>query len=132
MAVPPGEVEFTVSSPGLDPRIDLETVFEAIDMPSLVLDAEGEVVIRNSRLEGLLGIDRSEVEGVDRIGEVVYDGVRERIFESGYSTTEDGTGFGLAIVAEIADAHGWDLRVTASEAGGARFGFEVIGVDPAD
>jgi PAS domain S-box-containing protein len=50
---------------------------------------------------------------------------RSRVFESGFSTTETGTGFGLAIVREIVEAHGWDVRVTESEAGGARF--EVTG-----
>jgi len=52
---------------------------------------------------------------------------RETIFEAGYSTAEEGTGFGLRIVAEIAAAHGWDVTVTDSDAGGARF--EVTGVD---
>ncbi len=46
---------------------------------------------------------------------------RDNVFDSGYSTTEDGTGFGLSIVEEIADAHGWDIRVTESSDGGARF-----------
>ncbi|MFB6268267.1 MAG: ATP-binding protein [Halodesulfurarchaeum sp.] len=46
---------------------------------------------------------------------------RESVFESGFTTSEEGTGFGLAIVREIAEAHGWDISVTASEAGGARF-----------
>lgn len=46
---------------------------------------------------------------------------RETIFESGYTTTDDGTGFGLAIVAEIADAHGWKLTATEGTTGGARF-----------
>jgi signal transduction histidine kinase len=46
---------------------------------------------------------------------------RESVFESGYTTAEDGTGFGLAIVAEIAAAHGWDVAVVESDAGGARF-----------
>jgi signal transduction histidine kinase len=55
---------------------------------------------------------------------------REAVFESGYSTARDGTGFGLAIVKEIADAHGWDVRATAGTDGGARF--EVSGVEPAD
>ena len=41
------------------------------------------------------------------------------LFTYGYTTNEDGTGFGLSIVAEIAEAHGWD--VTATEDGGARF-----------
>jgi signal transduction histidine kinase len=46
---------------------------------------------------------------------------REQVFEHGYSTDSDGTGFGLAIVKAVADAHGWDVRVTTSESGGARF-----------
>lgn len=50
------------------------------------------------------------------------------VFESGYSTAQDGTGFGLAIVKEIADAHEWSVRVTESAEGGARF--EITGVEP--
>lgn len=46
---------------------------------------------------------------------------RTEIFEAGYSTTQGGTGFGLRIVDQVADAHGWDLTVTDSEEGGARF-----------
>jgi PAS domain S-box-containing protein len=46
---------------------------------------------------------------------------RDRVFERGYSTADDGTGYGLAIVADLADAHGWDVSVAESEAGGARF-----------
>jgi PAS domain S-box-containing protein len=52
---------------------------------------------------------------------------RDRVFKSGYSTSEEGTGFGLAIVSEIASAHGWTVEVTESDAGGARF--EVTGVE---
>lgn len=46
---------------------------------------------------------------------------RETIFESGYTTTESGSGLGLHIVDEIVDAHGWDISVTDSASGGARF-----------
>jgi PAS domain S-box-containing protein len=46
---------------------------------------------------------------------------RERVFERGVSTTEDGTGFGLAIVAETAEAHGWSVDCGESDAGGAAF-----------
>ena len=46
---------------------------------------------------------------------------RAKVFESGYSTVQNGTGFGLAIVKEVVDAHGWDIHVTDSESGGARF-----------
>jgi len=54
---------------------------------------------------------------------------REQVFESGYSAHEDGTGFGLAIVREVAAAHGWEVAAGEPEAGGARF--EVTGVDVA-
>jgi PAS domain S-box-containing protein len=52
--------------------------------------------------------------------------IRDRVFDTGYSTTTDGTGFGLRIVADVADAHGWDVQVTDGSDGGARF--EVRGV----
>ena len=52
---------------------------------------------------------------------------RERVFESSYSTAEGGTGFGLSIVESIAEAHGWTVTLTESEAGGARF--ELSGVE---
>jgi len=52
---------------------------------------------------------------------------REQIFETGYSTNTDGTGFGLAIVREIVEAHGWAVSVGESEAGGARF--DITGVE---
>jgi PAS domain S-box-containing protein len=48
---------------------------------------------------------------------------RERVCDHGYSTATDGTGLGLSIVAEVAAAHGWQLDVTESSDGGARFEF---------
>ena len=58
---------------------DLETVFRALDIPTVILDSEGEVVVWNDALEALLGIERSEVEGADSIGAVVYEDTRETI-----------------------------------------------------
>jgi signal transduction histidine kinase len=51
---------------------------------------------------------------------------RDDVFEAGYSTDEDGTGFGLSIVKQVADAHGWNVHVTEGSDGGARF--EITGV----
>jgi signal transduction histidine kinase len=51
---------------------------------------------------------------------------RESVFEAGYTTEREGTGFGLSIVQTIAEAHGWDIMVTEGSEGGARF--EVTGV----
>ena len=48
---------------------------------------------------------------------------RETVFDSGYSSAADGTGFGLTIVERVADAHGWEVRVTEGSEGGARFEF---------
>lgn len=50
----------------------------------------------------------------------------ESVFEFGYSTDQDGTGFGLAIVKEIAEAHQWQAEVSESVHGGARFTFTEI------
>jgi PAS domain S-box-containing protein len=52
---------------------------------------------------------------------------RERVFEYGYSTTDDGTGFGLSIAKQCAEAHGWDIHATDGTDGGARF--EIRGID---
>ncbi|WP_222917046.1 PAS domain-containing sensor histidine kinase [Natrinema sp. SYSU A 869] len=50
---------------------------------------------------------------------------RESVFDSGYTTADTGTGFGLAIVEQIAEAHGWDVSVRVSESGGARISVAV-------
>lgn len=55
---------------------------------------------------------------------------REEVFDPGYTTRDDGTGFGLGIVRNIADAHRWDITITDSTGGGARF--EVTNVKTRD
>ena len=52
---------------------------------------------------------------------------RSEVFTGGYTTDEDGTGFGLAIVKQICEAHGWEVTATESDTGGARF--EITNVD---
>jgi PAS domain S-box-containing protein len=46
---------------------------------------------------------------------------QEVVFEAGYSTDEKGTGFGLSIVEEIIEAHGWTITATDGIDGGVRF-----------
>ncbi len=46
---------------------------------------------------------------------------REQVFESGYTTTRDGTGLGLDIVEDILEAHGWTVELGVSADGGTRF-----------
>ena len=52
---------------------------------------------------------------------------RDRLFEAGYSTVPHGTGFGLAIVQRIAEAHDWTVTATENADGGARFEFDTGG-----
>ncbi|MCD2205068.1 GAF domain-containing protein [Halobacterium sp. KA-6] len=52
---------------------------------------------------------------------------RSEIVTAGYSTSEDGTGFGLSIVQQIVDTHDWTLTITESTTGGARF--EITGTN---
>lgn len=63
-------------------------------------------------------------------GPGVPESVREDAFDAGVSTDRDGTGFGLKIVAEVAEAHGWSLELVDAEDGGARFEFR--GIEAAD
>ncbi len=113
------------------------------------LDVETEMQVRGDRgqlrqlFENLFGnaIEHAGPEVHIRVGELADgDGLyveddgpgippadREQVFDDGYTTSKQGTGFGLAIVKQVTDAHGWDIRVTDGVDGGARF--EITGVD---
>ncbi|MEF8894352.1 hybrid sensor histidine kinase/response regulator [Halodesulfurarchaeum sp.] len=120
----------------------------AIADATLMTDIDGRIHADKSRLQQLLenllrnAVEHSGNDVTIRIGDlddgfyVADDGPgipeedRTEIFESGYSTSDEGTGFGLAIVQQIVDAHDWEIRVTESEAGGAWF--EVTNIESAD
>jgi len=59
-------------------------------------------------------------------GDGIPDHAVGRVFEAGFSTADEGTGFGLNIVSNIAEAHGWTVEAVESAGGGTRF--EVTGV----
>jgi len=113
---------------------------------SLAVEADRRVRADEGRLQQLLenlvhnAVEHGGADVTVTVGElddgfyVADDGpgvppdAREDVFEMGYSTNEDGTGFGLAIVKRIAESHDWTVAVTDGADGGARF--EVTGVDP--
>jgi PAS domain S-box-containing protein len=117
----------------------------ATDDATLTTDVERPIQADPSRLQQLLeNLTRNAVEhgGEDMTvtigalddGFYVEDDAsgipeteRDTVFEAGYSTSDEGTGFGLAIVKQIADAHGWEIRVTDGSDGGARL--EITGVE---
>ncbi len=90
-----------------------------------------DVRIRVGALDGSVGLS-PEGRGfyVEDDGPGIPAEERDQVLEDGYTTSEEGTGLGLSIVSEIVEAHGWDVRVTESREGGARF--EITGVEPGD
>lgn len=60
-------------------------------------------------------------------GPGIDETLRNEVFDPGYTTANDGTGFGLSIVKRIANAHGWSVTVAESATGGARFEFTTQG-----
>jgi len=68
---------------------------------------------------------------VEDDGSGIPESDREDVFNAGHSTSRDGTGFGLSIVKQIAEAHGWNIASTESPAGGARFEITQVTVEDA-
>lgn len=68
-------------------------------------------------------LDRAETDGfyVADDGSGIPPEDRAAIFEWGHTTATSGTGFGLAIVHQIAEAHDWEITVHEAAGGGARF-----------
>ncbi len=67
---------------------------------------------------------------VEDDGPGIPPGEREDVFEAGYSTAEDGIGFGLRIVRHVIDAHGWEIELSEGDTGGVRF--DITDVDVAE
>jgi len=138
---------------------DLETVdleatvrdaWDAVEAPDSTLTVDDTVTIEADRarlrqlLENLLrnGVEHGGSDVTIRTGRVddgfyvaddgpgIPESEREQAFEYGYSSREDGTGFGLAIVQRIASAHDWTVTATESREDGARF--EFTGVERVD
>jgi PAS domain S-box-containing protein len=63
---------------------------------------------------------------VEDDGPGIDPAAREELFDFGFSG-DDGTGFGLAIVQQIVEAHGWRVAVADAAGEGARF--EITGVE---
>lgn len=131
----------------LDLESTVQSCWHAVETSDATLEvpAESTIYADESRVRQLLEnlINNAVTHGgpavtveIGTIGEsgfyVADDGggipaeQHETVFESGYTTTDGGTGFGLAIVKEIAAAHDWSVSVTESDTGGARFEFRGV------
>lgn len=127
----------------------IDECWQAVVTDEVTLNFGDTVTIRGdrSRLRSLFenlfrnAVEHGGTEVTVRVGQFGEDGIyveddgpgipaesRETVLEPGHSSTSDGTGFGLTIVNRIAEAHGWELHITESAAGGARFEFENINI----
>lgn len=61
---------------------------------------------------------------VEDTGSGIPQEKRDEVFQHGVTSSQGGTGFGLSIVADIAEAHGWTVLLTNGTDGGAQFKFK--------
>jgi PAS domain S-box-containing protein len=92
----------------------IQTMFQKL-VENSVKHTEGEVTVEVGALENGFYY-QDDGPGVD-------SHVEERMFEPGFTTEEGATGFGLAAVEKIAEAHGWHIETEEGELGGLQIEF---------
>jgi len=112
---------------------------------ALVIDVDRPICADESRLKQVVeNLVRNAVEhGGDDVtvtvgelddgfyveddGSGIPETEQQTVFDAGYSTSNEGTGFGLSIVKQVVNAHSWEIQLTEGSKGGARF--EITGVE---
>ena len=118
---------------------------DTVDAKLQLAGSDTKMLADRSRLQGLFeNLFRNAVEHGGAGVKVLVDGGqngfcvadngvgipsdnRKQIFEAGFSTNTDGTGFGLNIIQQIVTGHDWEIQATESDSGGAQF--EISGVE---
>jgi PAS domain S-box-containing protein len=135
----------------VDLREITELTWDFVETGEATLDVEGSLTLLadRQRLQQLLeNLMRNAIDHVGpdvsvRVGSLegrngfyvaddgpgIPEAERSEVFEMGYSSDPEGSGFGLAICKTIAGAHGWFIEVIEGTDGGARF--EVTNVEVA-
>lgn len=124
-------------------RTVAESAWDNVAAPEATLDvtASGMILADPTRLKGVFeNLYQNAIDHVgptvtitvgnlnDRDGFYIEDngpGIppedRGEVFERGYTTAENGTGYGLAIVKQIVTAHEWQIGLAENGESGARF-----------
>ena len=105
----------TLPDSGASPQFDVDQMRRALD--NLVLNG-----IQNTASGGDVTLDAIAQNDTLRVrvsntGAGIPDSIRTQLFEPFVTTRADGTGLGLAVVREIARAHGGEARLVPSAAG---------------
>jgi len=124
-------------------RAVAEAAWDNVSAPEATLEvtASGMILADPTRLKGVF--ENLYQNAIDHVGPevtITVDNLHDRdgfyvedngpgippedrgsIFDRGYTTADDGTGYGLAIVEQIVTAHGWQIGLAEDTEGGARF-----------
>ena len=108
----------------LDPeqfnRVIINLVSNAVDAISLT-GREGVITVL-TKFDELLGAGIVEV--ADN-GPGIPENIKDRVFEPYFSTKENGTGLGLAMVNQVVSDHGGYVRIVHSDDNGVKFRIEL-------
>mgnify|MGYP006282078295 CR=1 FL=1 len=125
----------------------LDNCWKVVDTTAATLEFEDDMTIRADpdRLQRIFenlfrnAIEHGGDDATVRIGQAdeqtiyieddgpgIPENRRGAVLETGHSSTPNGSGLGLAIVQRLAKAHEWDITLTDSESGGARFEFSGV------
>lgn len=96
----------------------VQTLFENL-FRNTVDHGPSDVTVRIGELEGGFYVEDD--------GPGIPQSKQDKVFKKGMTTNQDGAGLGLAIVDSIAKAHEWEVAISDSDSGGARF--EVTGIN---
>jgi len=114
---------------------------------TLELDGDRTIEASESRLRSILEncyrnslehgpADATITVGASEDGFYVRDdgpgippGEVDRVFQTGYTTSDEGTGLGLAIVQTMAESHGWTVALDETFEDGAKLVFSGVDVD---
>ena len=115
---PDGSTLDPVDEPTVEGDPDAVTRLLQNLLSNAVEHADGATVVRVGACDGGFYV-ADDGPGIAATG-------REDVFTPGFSTNPDGTGMGMASVAQIVDEHGWTIDVTDADAlDGARFEISV-------
>ena len=106
------EVELPPETTLFGSASELRPLFENLFKNAVVHGGEGVTVRLGALDDGFF---------VEDDGPGIPEAERDEVFAEGYTTSEDGTGTGLAIVMDVIGAHGWDVEIVDGRDGGARF-----------
>lgn len=118
-----GQKEVTFAAESKVPQVKADAAMLSESVTNLVLNAI-DAIPESGRVAIQVGADgerNSVYIEVEDNGPGIPDELQQRIFDPGFSTREQGNGYGLSICSRIVAAHRGTLRLISQEGAGAVF-----------